>query len=64
MNGYRKISIFNHEIVVPLVPLREEVELYLVPDLAREALEVRIWWRNQLVQSVVYPLRESPDVYF
>ena len=40
VNGYRRISLFNHEIVVPHVPLREEVEVHLVPDIAREALEI------------------------
>jgi hypothetical protein len=64
VNGYRKISVFNHEIVVPHVPLREEVEVHLVPDTQREALEVRIWWENHMVQSVVYPLREFPGVHF
>jgi len=64
VNGYRKISVFNHEIVVPHVPLREEVEVHLVPDTQREALELRIWWENRMVQSVVYPLREFPDVHF
>ena len=64
VNGYRKISLFNHEIVVPHVPLREEVEVHLVPDVAREALEVRIWWSNQMVHSVTYPLKEFPRVQF
>ena len=64
VNGYRKISLLNHEIRVPKVPLREEVEVHLVPDTPREALEVRIWWENQMVQSVVYPLSEFPGVHF
>ena len=64
VNGYRKISLFNHEIQVPKVPLREEVEIHLVPDTPREALEVRIWWENHMVQSLVYPLREFPSVHF
>lgn len=64
VNGYRKISLFNHEIVVPHVPLREEVEIHLAPDVARDALEVRIWWGNQLVQSVTFPLNEFPRVQF
>lgn len=64
VNGYRKISLLNHEIRVPKVPLREEVEVHLVPDTPREALEVRIWWENQMVQSVVYPLREFRGVQF
>jgi hypothetical protein len=58
VNGYRKISLSNHDIPVPNVPLREEVEVHLVPDVARSALEVRIWWENQMVQSLTYPLKE------
>ena len=64
VNGYRKISLFNHEIVVPHVALREEVEVHLVPDIKRDALEVRIWWDNRMVHSVTYPLKESPRVHF
>jgi len=56
--------LFNHEIVVPNVPLREEVEVYLVADVERDALEVRIWWENRMVQSVAYPLKEVPRVHF
>jgi hypothetical protein len=64
VNGYRKISLFNHEIVVPNVPLRDEVEVHLIPDVERGALEVRIWWENQMVHSVIYPLKEFPRVHF
>lgn len=35
VNGYRKISLSNHEIVVPNVPLREDAEVHLVPDIQR-----------------------------
>jgi hypothetical protein len=64
VNGYRKISLFNHEIVVPNVPLREYVEVHMIPDIPREAFEVRIWWDNRMVQSVTYPLKEFPRVQF
>lgn len=64
VNGYRRISLFNHEIAVPHVPLREEVAVHLLPDTKREALEVRIWWNNQMVHSVTYPLKEFPRVHF
>ncbi len=37
VNRYRKISLFNHEIAVPNVPLKEEVEVHLLPDTRREA---------------------------
>lgn len=64
VNGYRKISLFNHEILVPHVPLREDVEVHLIPDIQRDAFEVRIWWDNRMVQSVTYPLKEFPRVQF
>jgi len=64
VNGYRKISFFDHEIPVPNVPLREEVEIHLLPDTRRDALEVRIWHGNRMVQSVTYPLKEFPRVHF
>jgi hypothetical protein len=64
VNGYRKISLFNHEIPVPHVPLREEVQVHLVPDVERGTMEVRIWWESQMVQSVIYPLKEFPGVHF
>jgi hypothetical protein len=33
VNGYRRISLFKHEIEVPHVPVHEDVELHLIPDL-------------------------------
>ena len=64
VNGYRRISLFNHEVEVPNAPLREEVEVHLVPDLASQALEIRIWSNKQMVHSVSYPLRDFPRVHF
>ena len=64
VDGYHKISLFNHEIRVPHVPFREWVEVHLIPDIQREALEIRIWWEAQMVQSVVYPLNGFPGVHF
>jgi len=64
VNGYRKISLLNHEIQVPKVPLREEVEVHLIPDAEKGALEIRIWWENQMVNSVTCPLKEFPSVQF
>jgi hypothetical protein len=64
VNGYRRISLFNHEIEVPKVPLREEVEIHLIPDVVKGTLEIRIWWEAQMVQSVIYPLKEFPGVHF
>lgn len=64
VNGYRRISLFNHEIEVPNVPLREEFEAHLIPDTRRQAMEIRIWWNNQMVHSVTYPLKDFLRVHF
>jgi hypothetical protein len=64
VNGYRKISVFNHEIPLPYVPLQEEVDVRLVPDMERGALEIRVWWDNRMAQSVTYPLKKFPGVQF
>jgi hypothetical protein len=58
VNGYRRISLFNHTIEVPRVELWEEVEIHLVPDTARRVMETRIWWKNKMVHSVALPLEE------
>ena len=64
VNGYRRISLFNYEIEVPNVSLREEVEVHLIPEIKRNALEIRIWWENQMVHSVVYQLKDFSRVHF
>jgi len=56
VNGYRRISLFNQEIEVPNVPLREEVEIHLTPNMAKQIMEVRIWWSQKMVHSVSLPL--------
>ncbi len=64
VNGYRKMNVFNHDIPVQYVPLREEVDVHLCPDVERGALEVRIWWDNRMVQSLSYPLSDFSRVHF
>jgi len=56
VNGYRRVSLLNHEIEVPNVPLREEVELHLTPNAAKQVMDIRIWWSQKMVHSVSLPL--------
>jgi len=60
VNGYRKISFISQEIEVPHVPLRETVDLHIVPDLEKRSLEVRIWWQKQMVRTLQLPLPATP----
>jgi transposase len=63
VNGYRRISLFNHTIEVPNVELHEEVEIHLVPDTAKQIMEIRIWWNAKMVHAVALPL-EGFGVHF
>jgi hypothetical protein len=56
LNGYRRISLFNQEIEVPHIPLREDVELHTIPDIRKQILEIRIWWNNKMIHSINLPL--------
>ncbi len=58
LNGYRRISLFNQEIDVPHVPLHEDVELHMIPNLEKQILEVRIWWNHKMVHSIYLPLAD------
>ena len=58
VDGYRRISLDRHSIEVPKVDVREDVDLRLVPDFAKNVLEVRIWFNDKLVHSVNLPLNE------
>jgi hypothetical protein len=42
--------------------LREQVELHLIPDLSRQVVEGRIWWRQKMVHAVHFPLQD-PQVH-
>jgi hypothetical protein len=57
VNGYRRISLFKHEIEVPNVPLREDVDVHLVPDDTRQLMHIRIWWNDKMVHSISLPLQ-------
>jgi hypothetical protein len=57
VNAYRRISLFKHEIEVPNVPLREDVDVHLVPDVTSQLMHIRIWWNKRMVHSVSLPLQ-------
>jgi hypothetical protein len=63
LNGYGLISLFNHKIDVPDVPDREDVELHMIPDLDKNALEVRIWYEQKMVHSLTLKVT-NPIVHF
>jgi len=56
VNGYRKLTLFKHEIEVTKVPLYEEVDIHMIPRPSTELMHLRLWWRNKNVQSLDLPL--------
>ena len=57
VNGYRRISLHKHIIEVPNVPLREYVDVHLVPDETRQVMHIRIWYNDNLFPSLSLPLK-------
>ena len=64
VNAYHKISLFNKEIFIPKVPLRDYVEIFIVPDKTKGIIELRFWLNNQLVHTITYPIKDFPSVHF
>jgi hypothetical protein len=64
VNGYRRISLFDQEFPVPHVPLREQVQVHLVPDFDKKIVDLRIWWSQRLVHSFSLPLSQVRGVHF
>jgi hypothetical protein len=56
VNGYRRISLFKHDIDVPKVPLRVYVDVHMVPDTSKDVMHIRIWWNKEMVHSLSLPL--------
>jgi transposase len=63
VNGYGRISLFNIDIKIPHAPLHEDVELHLVPDPPKNALEVRIWFQSKMYHSVTLPLENHLSTF-
>jgi len=61
VNGYHRISLFNHDIEVPNVPLREEVDVHIIPNSDSQTMEIRIWWAGKVAHPVIYPLHALPN---
>jgi hypothetical protein len=55
-NGYGRISLFNHQIRVANVPLRERVDVHMVPNFEMEVMHIRIWHKEELAHTIDLPL--------
>lgn len=64
VNSYHKISLWSKEIFVPKVTLRDDVDIHIIPDWKTNTVELRFWWKNQLVHTLIYPINTFPTVQF
>jgi len=64
VNPYRRIEFHNHTVPMPRVPIGENVEIHIIPDLARGSLQTRFWWKQRFVQSLIFPIKEFSRVHF
>ncbi len=64
VNSYHKISLWSKEIFVPKVALRDDVDIHIIPDRKTNTVELRFWWKNQLVHTLIYPINIFPSVQF
>lgn len=64
VNSYHKISLWSKEIFVPKIPLRDSVDIHIIPDILRKTVELRFWWNNQLIHTIIYPSNQFPSVQF
>ena len=46
------------QIRVPKVPPREDVDVHMVPNIKNQAMEIRLWWNQQLVHELLQPLKD------
>jgi transposase len=64
VNAYHKISLLNHEIFVPKVPLRDYVDIFIIPDKTKGIVDLRFWWGNQLVHTLTFSIKDFSSVHF
>ena len=62
-NAYRKVSLHGLEIPTKVDPY-QEVDIHLIPDTKNETVEVRIWWKDKMMNTVLYPRKLIPQVQF
>jgi hypothetical protein len=57
VDAYRRISLFGHQIQMPVVPPHEEVAIHMIPDTDKQVMELRLWWNEKMVHSLSLPLQ-------
>jgi len=64
VNPYRRISINNIEIPAKSAPIREKVELRIIPDEKTGMAEIRLWYRDKFLGVQNIKSSDLSLVYF
>lgn len=64
VDSYRTISLQNIKIRVPKAPPKQTIMIHLVPDTEKKLVEVRLWWKQELVSTQIFKEQELPLVRF
>ena len=64
VDAYRRISLFTKSLRVPKAPPRETVAVNMVPDAALKTVELRMWWRGQMVDVQHVDAADLKEVHF
>lgn len=64
VDPYRKVSINKLKLSVPGVPPRQAVELRLIPNVEKQIVDVRFWFKGYCVGRQTVKLQELPVVRF
>jgi len=64
VNAYRRIDFYSTPIPMPRVPIGQDVEIHIIPNISRGSLQLRFWWEKQMVHSLIFPLKQFPRVHF
>lgn len=64
VDPYRKVSINKLKLSVSGVPPRQQVELRLIPNVEKQIVDVRFWFKGHCVGRQTVKLQELPIVQF
>jgi hypothetical protein len=62
VNPYQYLTFYQQEIPLEHIPSGEKIDLRLAPNLSRESVEIRVWWRETMIQSMIFSFGDFPRV--
>lgn len=64
VDAYRKIHLFGLDLKMPNTPIRQTVDVRMVPDMKNETVELRFWYRSEFVGTQTVKMTDLKGVQF